>query len=130
MTARDAERKPKGMTAPAASHGIVSDGEGSWPLWLFELVDDLRKRRDAELIVEPPAPGLGVRMRALVASTVEPLCAELHLPVPEWCWETAALAEPWFVAGLEDLKVMALVESPVWFRRRNVFVLGNFLSRA
>jgi hypothetical protein len=34
------------------------------------------------------------------------------------------------VAGRESLKAMALVESPVWFRRRNIFVLGNFLDRA
>jgi hypothetical protein len=34
------------------------------------------------------------------------------------------------VSGVENLKAMALVESPAWFRRRNVFVLGNFLNRA
>jgi hypothetical protein len=40
------------------------------------------------------------------------------------------LPRPWFVAGVENLKATALVESPLPFRRNNVFVLGNFLSRA
>jgi hypothetical protein len=40
------------------------------------------------------------------------------------------LPDPWFVAGIENLKASALVESPVQFRRNNIFVLGNFLSRA
>lgn len=40
------------------------------------------------------------------------------------------LPEPWFVAGVENLKATALVESPLPFRRNNIFVLGNFLSRA
>jgi hypothetical protein len=41
-----------------------------------------------------------------------------------------ALDSPWFVAGIENLKASALVESPVRFRKRNIFVLANFLERA
>lgn len=45
----------------------------------------------------------------------------------------AALAEPiqppWFVAGMENLKAIALAESPLRFRLRKIFVLENFLSR-
>ncbi len=68
-------------------------------------------------------------MRALLASTVEMLCDEARLEPPEWCAAVPALPEPWFVAGMEGLKVLALAESPVHFRKRNIFVLGNFLSR-
>ena len=46
------------------------------------------------------------------------------------CAGVGALATPWFVAGVENLKALALVESPTHFRKRNIFVLGNFLSRA
>ena len=118
------------MTAAAASIGIVEHGEASWPLWLFELVDDLRRDRNPELVAEPPVPALTTRCRVLLACTVEAICSELALKVPDWCWDTAPLPDPWFVAGVENLKVTALVESPPWFRRRNVFVLGNFLNRA
>ncbi|NCO37375.1 MAG: hypothetical protein COZ06_23865 [Armatimonadetes bacterium CG_4_10_14_3_um_filter_66_18] len=40
------------------------------------------------------------------------------------------LPEPWFVSGIENLKATALVESPTHFRKRRIFVLGNFLERA
>lgn len=69
------------------------------------------------------------RFDALLASTVECLCDELHLKTPEWIMDVPALKEPWFVAGVENLKAMAIVESPVYFRRRLIFVLENFLDR-
>ena len=37
---------------------------------------------------------------------------------------------PWFVSGMENLKAIALAESPLRFRIRKIFVLSNFLSRA
>jgi hypothetical protein len=37
--------------------------------------------------------------------------------------------DPWFVSGMESLKAIALVESPLPFRLRKIFVLENFLSR-
>jgi hypothetical protein len=40
-----------------------------------------------------------------------------------------AYKDPWFVSGMENLKAITLVESPLHFRRRKIFVLGNFLSR-
>ncbi len=63
-------------------------------------------------------------------STVETVCAEVSLPSPGWCCGVEALDSPWFVAGIENLKASALIESPVRFRKRNIFVLANFLDRA
>ena len=68
-------------------------------------------------------------MRALIASTVETLCADLSLEAPEWCRGVSRLDRPWFVSGVENLKASALVESPSRYRMRNVFVLANFLER-
>ena len=67
---------------------------------------------------------------ALLASTVEMLCAERRMPVPWWCGGAGILPAPWFVSGVENLKALALVESPAHFRKRNIFVLANFLARA
>ncbi|HEY84127.1 MAG TPA: hypothetical protein G4N96_03305, partial [Chloroflexi bacterium] len=61
--------------------------------------------------------------------TAEYLCAELGLEPPEWLSTVPASPEPWFVSGLENLKAITLVETPVWFRARKIFVLENFLSR-
>jgi len=108
---------------------ILADGESSWKGWLAELVDDFRRQPEMTLIASPPPAALPARIRCLLAATVEALCAERGWPAPAWCAAVAPLPTPWFVAGMENLKASALVESPVFFRQRNVFVLGNFLSR-
>ena len=105
---------------------IVEDGFDSWKLHLFNFVDRFRDTRDLQLIAAGPVDELDPLLRALMASTVETLCDT----VPAWCRGIEALKEPWFVAGIENLKASALSESPALFRVRNIFVLENFLSRA
>jgi len=109
---------------------MLLDGLESWKLHLFDFVDAFRTSHDARLVRDPPVHGLEARLAALCASTVEALCAEHESMAPPWCAGVPALPCPWFVAGIENLKASALVESPAWFRKRNIFVLGNFLSRA
>lgn len=102
----------------------------SWKLQLGQFVDEARRNADT-LRNEPSFPAGDQQLRALVASTAEALSAERGTePAPEWAAIIPPLKQPWFVSGMESLKAMALVESPVYFRRRNIFVLGNFLSRA
>jgi hypothetical protein len=122
-------RRVPETTATVAAH-IVADGEASWRLWLFELVDEVRRSGQVSLLQMPPTPDLPRRACSLLASTVEALCAERGWTPPAWCATVGPLPSPWFPSETENLKAMALVESPVWFRRRNVFVLGNFLLRA
>ncbi|MFH1725687.1 MAG: helix-turn-helix transcriptional regulator [Elusimicrobiota bacterium] len=113
-----------------ASARIVREGEDSWRLALFEFVDAFRRRPSCDLVAEGPHPGLSHRLHALLCATVERLCAEQGVAVPWWCAGVPPVPDPWFVAGIENLKATALVESPASFRQRNIFVLGNFLSRA
>ena len=113
-----------------ASIRILSDGFASWPLHLFNFVDTFRATKNEALIQAAPVDTVDARIKALLASTVETLCKELVVRAPGWCAGITGLEEPWFVAGVESLKPMALVESPVQFRKRNIFVLGNFLERA
>jgi transcriptional regulator with XRE-family HTH domain len=114
----------------AISRKIRAEGDASWKLWLFELVDAFRRCPTDELVAVPPGRDTSDRIRSLLASTVETLCEERGLHSPWWCAGFGALATPWFVAGVENLKALALVESPTHFRKRNIFVLANFLSRA
>jgi transcriptional regulator with XRE-family HTH domain len=114
---------------PEISMRMMLDGFESWKTHLFDFADAFRATSRTELL-GPPASGLNARLQALCASTVEALCAEKGLTPPSWSAGVSSLDRPWFVAGIENLKAMALVESPVWFRARNIFVLGNFLSRA
>lgn len=109
---------------------IVLHGFGSWKTHLFDFVDSFRSTRDSTLIQEAPLAELDARLRGLCASVTEALCCELHMPPPPWCAGIPPLEHPWFVTGIDNLKAMALIESPVWFRARRIFVLGNFLERA
>jgi transcriptional regulator with XRE-family HTH domain len=109
---------------------MALDGFGSWKTHLFDFVDAFRSTHDEALVQEGPVTELDVRLQALCASVTEALCCELSLPLPPWCAGIPPLTTPWFVAGIENLKAMALVESPAWFRARGIFVLDNFLSRA
>jgi hypothetical protein len=105
--------------------------EADPPLWkirLMDFVDDFRHTRSTQSLVEP-FPLNNERMDALLASTAEYLCDEQHLPPPEWLATVPACGHPWFVAGVENLKAIALAESPLHFRIRKIFVLENFLSR-
>jgi len=49
---------------------------------------------------------------------------------PDWAQKDHCLPEPWFVAEMESLKASALVESPAYYKKNNIFVLENFLKRA
>ncbi len=113
----------------AASLRILEDGFDSWPLHLMNFVDAFRKSMDPGLVRSAPSDALDLRLSAILTSTVESLCTELRRSIPEWCAGIGPLKEPWFVSGIENLKASALVESPAYFRKRNIFVISNFLDR-
>jgi len=99
-----------------------------WSVFLMDFVDDFRYYRDPVVIAEPIVLS-GDRMDALLASTAEYLCRELNLKIPSWLAEVPPCQTPWFVAGMESLKAIALAESPLSFRWRKIFVTQTFLSR-
>ena len=114
----------------AVSARIAEEGEDSWKIRLFEFVDAFRAFPRGSLIEYPPFTKVSLRMRCLMTATVETLCRRYGIEIPWWCAGSGVLPSPWFVSGVENLKAIALVESPAAFRRRNIFVLGNFLDRA
>ena len=118
------------LTAAEAAERMRTGASDSWKLWLFEFVDAFRRSPLGESVARAPEPSLSPRLLALLASTVESLCREASVAAPWWCAGVAALPEPWFVSGVENLKASALAESPAAFRKRDIFVLENFLSRA
>lgn len=108
-------------------------------LWLIgDLLDDFRQRRvtpeeKIALVRDSPVwleTEKHADCNAYLAAVAETLCREAGLPPPAWT-ELACcfLKRPWFACGLETLKALLLVESPVPFRRRNLFVSANALSR-
>ena len=101
----------------------------NWAIFLMDFVDDFRYHQDPEAIAAPFVFS-DERMTPLLASTIESLCDELGIDAPAWLANIPACKTPWFVSGIESLKAIALVESPLRFRIRKIFVLRNFLSRA
>jgi hypothetical protein len=68
---------------------------------------------------------------AYFAAVGEHLARTYGLQVPQWTEDHGnGLHEPYFAGGLESLKAILFVESPLAFRRRLLFVSRNALTRA
>jgi len=99
-----------------------------WKVPLMDFVDDFRRHKDPAAIIQPFDLS-DERKDAVLAGVVETLCDELNIEIPSWLANVPACKEPYFVSEMENLKAITLVESPVRFRIRKVFVLENFLVR-
>ena len=83
--------------------------------------------------LRPPAVAIvGSRAGSPYALAVaEHLASRFGLSIPPWTdGAERFLDKPFFAGGLESLKAILLVESPSAFRRRQIFVSANALSRA
>ena len=123
------EQSVSDVSTVAVSMKILNENEESWPIHLMEMVDCFRKTFDLRLLLLPPVFGLKKKIEALMGSTVLFLCNESQLDAPEWATKLIFLEQPWFPSDMENLKAMAILESPWEFRRNNIFVLNNFLER-
>ncbi len=105
------------------------DGDAKyWQTHLMNFVDDFRYYRKHQAI-EESFKQTNEKFDALLASTAEQLCSELKMTSPHWIGNIPAVKQAWFVSGIENLKAIALVESPIHFRKRKIFVMENFLHR-
>ena len=67
---------------------------------------------------------------AYLAAVAEHLSLRFSLAPPEWSYNAERfLDEPFFAGGMESLKPLLLVESPLAFRRRMIFISHDALSR-
>lgn len=128
MTKRNAE--PARPASLAAVAGRVLAGQAFDPA-LREFLDEFYAHPDrrAQMLAGEPRR-LGAIQDAYLAAVAEHLSAKFGLNCPPWV--NAAhrfLDEPFFAGGLESLKAILLVESPVAFRRRMIFVGADVLSR-
>jgi hypothetical protein len=99
-----------------------------WCIHLMNFVDDFRYYKDLRAIAEPFQLS-DEKMDALLASTAESLCDEIGLDPPDWLADVPACRDPYFVGEIQNLKAISIVQSPLRFRIRKIFVLENFLSR-
>ncbi len=86
--------------------------------------DDRAKR-----LAEEPSSIASVE-DAYLGAVAEHLSLRFALPIPPWTEASGRfLDRPFFAGGMEGLKALLIVESPLAFRRRLIFVSHDALSR-
>lgn len=109
-----------------------------WRYPLLQLLDDYRSavgQLGLEVAAslwttEPPRTGDG-RVDAAFASLAEHLARRDGWAVPAWARHASReSSEWWFVTDLVGMHPTALVESPLSFRKRGVFITRDALARA
>ena len=104
---------------------------------VLQLLDDYtRAVRDGGLSVgaallqdAPPATG-DSGVDAAIAALAEYLARRDGWQPPPWAFEERRYAQPWwFVSGVRAWHAIALVESPLAFRKRGVFLTSSALER-
>jgi hypothetical protein len=108
------------------------EADGLWKIHFMQFVDDFRRlpsKKEKRRLVKDPASRSNERYFALISSIVNHLCYEVDMTPPAWAFEIHWLPEPWFVSGFKSLYAIAIAESPLFFRRNNIFVMRNFLDR-
>lgn len=112
-------------------------GGDSFDRSLANFLDEFYAAPSGSALEDTPvllAPSLGDRGQvqdAYLAATAEELARAHGLVCPTWiAAEARRLHRPWFASPLAALRTVLIIESPVGFRSRNLFVSGNALSRA
>lgn len=115
-------------TIRQTQESMLEDSENKW-IYLMDFVDNFRYYKDMTAVKDAVVTGKDGDLEALLTSVVEYLCDELEIDPPEWTSNIPACKDPCFVHGMENLKAISIVESPLRFRIRKIFVLENFLCR-
>ena len=115
----------------------VTLGGDSFDRALANFLDDFYHAPNAAALAEMPtllAPVLGDSGRvqdAYLAATAEELARAYGFVCSPWTEaEARRLRQPWFASSLAALRTVLIIESPVGFRSRNLFVSSNALARA
>lgn len=123
-------RRP-GSLAEAAE--LARAGRQGFEHALAEFLDEFYAHPDRRqaMIADPP-PAMPERLHdAMLGAVAEHLARRWGLRVPGWAEEQHRfLRAPYFATPLEDLKALLLVQSPLAFRRRMIFVEAEPLRRA
>jgi hypothetical protein len=125
--------RPKSLAEVAT---LTAQGD-SFDLCFANFLDEFYASPNAAALAEVPpllAPAFGEPGKikdAYLAATAEELARKFKLPFHSWfAAEERKLHRPWFASPLASLRAVLLLESPVGFRSRNLFVSENALHRA
>ena len=98
---------------------------------IAEFLDDFYAHPTPAALSAEPAPTGNALNDAYLAAVAEHLATQRDWIAPDWVQQpTRFLKTPFFAGGMEGMKAVLLRESPVAFRRRQIFVSENALTRA
>lgn len=100
----------------------------NWKMYFFQWLDLYYSHPSSEMLKTAPV-NIEEKLMALLASTCELLATRFNHSIPYWTMGIAPLKSPWFISEMQYLKTFALVESFPEFKKRNIYVLENFLTR-
>ena len=124
------------MSRPATLAEVArraSAGESLFDVALRELLDHFYLHPEARQAAIDGEPELlaDPRHNATLGAVGEHLARRWGLRIPTWTEQPSRfLDRPYFPTPIEDLKAMLLVQSPLAFRRRMIFVEAEPLRRA
>jgi hypothetical protein len=127
--------------AAAAASTMIASGCALKEVWrhaVLQMLDDYTSilrhegiRSAAAMWAKPPRLSGDRRVDAALAALGEHLARRDSWARPQWAVDPWREAEPWwFVTPLRGLHPRALVESPLSFRKRGVFITSGALDRA
>ena len=114
-------------------------GECDFSMGFAELLDTIFATPDTtkmQMLVEDPAKINAYTHElwtdAYLGATAEHLCRIFNMNIPAWTEQPERyLHRPYFATGgLESLKAMYIIESPLSFRKRLIFTSAHPLARA
>ena len=105
----------------------------AWQVALAGFLDSfyMNPDRRQSMIATEPDPTGEARIDAWLGAVAEHLARRWGLAIPQWTQQPGRfLHEPVFASPIESLKALLLVQSPLSFRKRMIFVEHEPLRRA
>jgi hypothetical protein len=109
---------------------------GNFSFLLGDFLDAFYRAPQADALAATPPLLAGRVVRgdiwdAFLGAAAEALGRRFQLPIPAWCCAAERyLHHPFFPIESAHFRATLLLESPIEFRSRNLFVTSNALSRA
>ncbi len=122
-------RRPRSLVDVAK---LTDEAPDAFDQLVAEFLDEfyLHPDRRQSMIAEEPHR-LGPLRDAWLGAVAEHLARRWNLEIPTWVDQPHRfLDRPFFAGGLESLKAILLAESPLAFRKRQIFVEAEPLRRA
>ena len=97
---------------------------------IIRFVDDFRRDPSHDKLLEENDYKNDIA-NAFYAGVVEELAKEQNMSIPQWVFQNKYyLPEPVFLGGLKgEYRIFIIIETPLAFKIRNIFVGDNVLDR-